>query len=81
MCKYFVTRIVRRTIFHISKLGKTTMMPTTAPSTKSTTPGHLTTPQPFKCQKGEDGYFPYPGHCDQFIICSNGNTYTMVNIS
>merc|ERR1712071_164997 len=28
-------------------------------------------------EEGVDGYFARPGHCDQFIICSNGFAYIM----
>jgi len=61
--------------------------PTTVPTEPTTVPTEPTTPRvttnmptttgPFKCEEGVDGYFARPGHCDQFIICSNGFAYIM----
>jgi len=61
--------------------------PTTVPTEPTTVPTEPTTPRvttnmptttgPFKCEEGVDGCFARPGHCDQFIICSNGFAYIM----
>jgi len=54
-----------------------TTTPSTEPTTARTTPKSPTTPHPFRCEEGANGTFPKPGHCEQFIICSNGIAYTM----
>ena len=46
-----------------------------------TMPTTVSPVKPFKCPAGDTDLFPKPGHCNQFISCSNGKAYTMVNQS
>jgi len=50
---------------------------TTIHPTMPTMPTTVSPVKPFKCPAGDTDLFPKPGHCNQFISCSNGKAYTM----